>query len=119
MPSVQLPNVGLNYDWDDGESGIKVQMDENWATVDNLLQIGVISRVVATPPGSPVDGDRYIIATSATGDWVGQDGNLARWNEHTSLWEIYAPRVGWLAFVEAEDVLTVYKSTGWASGLAI
>ena len=35
--------------------------------LDGLVQLAVISRVLTAPPGSPVDGDRYIVASSATG----------------------------------------------------
>jgi len=32
---------------------------------------------LAAPPASPADGDRYNVASGATGDWVGWDLNVA------------------------------------------
>jgi hypothetical protein len=43
--------------------------------LDLLVQAAVIS-ITNTPPGSPVDGDAYIIGTSPTGAWAGRANNL-------------------------------------------
>lgn len=37
-----------------------------------VVQKGVINATTATPPGSPTEGDAYIVATSPTGAWVGK-----------------------------------------------
>lgn len=37
----------------------------------------LVSLVVATPPGSPTEGDVYYVPASPTGAWVGQTGKLA------------------------------------------
>lgn len=34
-------------------------------------------------------------------------------------WVFYTPRVGWLAFVKDEEVLSVYKAGGWSAGVAM
>lgn len=38
---------------------------------------GVINMTTATPPGSPTDGDAYVIAASPTGAWAGRAGSIA------------------------------------------
>ncbi len=46
----------------------------------NLLQAvinGVISQGDTTPPGSPTEGDAYIVGSSATGAWAGRDDCIA------------------------------------------
>jgi hypothetical protein len=77
----------------------------------------VKDRDLATPPGSPANGDRYIVAASGTGAWVGQDAKVAVWNG--SAWVFYTPKVGWLAYIEDEQKITAYKVTGWSAGVAI
>lgn len=50
-------------------------------TIDALLQCAVISMGETDPPATGADGDLYIVAGlggTATGDWAGQEGNLAR-----------------------------------------
>jgi len=35
------------------------------------------------------------------------------------VWEFHAPRIGWLCYVEDEDLLSAYKATGWSPGISI
>lgn len=35
------------------------------------------------------------------------------------VWEYHAPKVGWLAFIAAEDKLAVYKTGGWSAGVPV
>ena len=54
-----------------------VTLNESLRAIDGLVQASILSRLEADPPISPSEGDRYLVATSATGDWAGQEGNLA------------------------------------------
>lgn len=81
--------------------------------VDSLIQgldwqESVLDRDLATPPGGPTTGDRYIVAATATGAWVGQEEKIAEWNG--SSWDFITPDEGTAVFVEDEDVLVVYSS---------
>jgi len=78
--------------------------------LDALVQLSVIDRDLATPPGSPTAGDRYIVASSATGDWAGEEGNIAAYQD--GAWAFYTPQNGWLCLVEDENQLLKYN-TGW------
>ena len=49
--------------------------------LDGLVQLSVLDRDLTAPPGSPADGDRYIVASGATGDWAGWDLNVALWTD--------------------------------------
>ncbi len=113
MPAKQEPNIGINYGWAGGESGINLQLDENWRAIGALLQLSVISKTTDVPT-TPVDGDRYIIPSGATGAWSSHDGKVARYNEAT--WEIYTPLKGWLAYIDDEAVDGQYQffdGTNW------
>jgi hypothetical protein len=39
--------------------------------LDALVQPIVESRVIATPPGAPVEGEAYLVPPGATGTWGG------------------------------------------------
>ena len=46
-----------------------VTHNEALRLLDGLVQLSVLDRDLMAPPGSPADGDRYIVASGATGDW--------------------------------------------------
>ena len=54
-----------------------VTHNEALRLLDGLVQLSVLDRHLTAPPGSPADGDRYIVAAGATGDWAGWDLNIA------------------------------------------
>mgnify|MGYP005851319731 CR=1 FL=1 len=111
------PNLGLNYGWTLGESGWHTGMDANIKRLGAVVGLSVASRTVATPPASPAEGDRYIVPSAATGAWAGKTNQIAvRIN---GAWEFHVPRVGWLCYIEDEEALAVYKTTGWSAGIAI
>ena len=45
-----------------------VNHNEALRILDGLVQLSVLDRVLSEPPGSPADGDRYIVGSGATGD---------------------------------------------------
>lgn len=66
-------------------------------------------------PTSPTPGALYIVQGTPTGSWA-----TAGYDEHDVLeadgnggWIEHNPQVGWQAYVTDENVLTVYKLTGW------
>ncbi|MET4130641.1 DUF2793 domain-containing protein [Roseovarius sp. MBR-6] len=88
-----------------------VTHNEALRLLDGLVQLSVIGRDLAAPPTSPVDGDRYIVASGATGDWAGWDLNVALWSD--GAWLRLPPRTGWRVWVEDERLLLVYDGVGW------
>ncbi|PKQ10796.1 MAG: hypothetical protein CVT70_17685 [Alphaproteobacteria bacterium HGW-Alphaproteobacteria-1] len=88
-----------------------VTHNEALRLLDGLVQLSVIDRDLAAPPTSPVDGDRYIVGSGATGDWAGWDLNVALWTD--GAWMRLPPRTGWRAWVEDEDLLLVFEGAGW------
>ncbi|MCI1193660.1 DUF2793 domain-containing protein [Calidifontimicrobium sp. SYSU G02091] len=117
MPATTDPNLGLSYGWTTGESGWGAGMNANLKRIGALLGLSVKDRDLTAPPASPADGDRYIIPAGATGAWAGKTNQIAV--RIGGAWEYYSPAIGWLAFVEDENVLAVYKSSGWSAGVSI
>lgn len=111
------PNLGLTYGWTLGESGWHTGMDANLKRLGAIVGLSVKDRDLTAPPASPADGDRYIIPTGATGAWSGKTDQIAV--RVAGGWEYYTPKVGWLAYVEDEAVLSVYKTSGWSAGVTV
>ncbi|QFS86634.1 MULTISPECIES: DUF2793 domain-containing protein [unclassified Marinobacter] len=110
MPAKQEPNIGINYGWTGGESGINLQLDENWRAIGALLQLTVLSKTSGVP-ASPNPGDRYIVPIGATGVWAGLDNKVVRYIE--GVWEVYTPLNGWLAYVSDEDLFHQFNGSIW------
>jgi hypothetical protein len=58
-------------------------------TLDVLASCSVLDRDLTAPPGSPAEGDCYLVATGGTGDWSGHDGDLAAYQG--GAWRFYPP----------------------------
>ena len=93
-----------------------VTHNEAIRALDALVQLSVKDRDLATPPGAPVDGDRYIVAASPSGAWAGQVGKIAAWQD--GAWLFYAPVVGWLAWVDDETAVLAWDGTDWVNPTA-
>lgn len=77
----------------------------------------VKSRTVATPPGSPSTGDRYIIASSPTGAWSGSANSIASWDG--TQWLIATPVVGSRVVNIADGALYQWDGTSWVSRIQL
>jgi hypothetical protein len=88
--------------------------------IDVLVQGAVKSKTLSSPPGSPVNGDRYIVAGSPTGAWSGQAKSIAVWTTDnpaspSGVWEFYAPKAGWLVYNVADATVYVYDGSTWGA----
>ena len=79
--------------------------------LDAVVQLSVLDRDLTAPPVSPADGDRYIVASAATGLWAGWDLNVATWVD--GVWMRLVPRPGWLAWIADEAAVAVWTGTIW------
>lgn len=113
MPGVAGPNLGVKFGWIDHENGWGGDMNVNLRGLDDLVHLAVVDKDLATPPGSPTEGQRYIVAASPTGAWVGHTGHIARW--FSGGWIFYVPKEGWRAWVSDEDVLYGFNGTSWGT----
>jgi NAD(P)-dependent dehydrogenase (short-subunit alcohol dehydrogenase family) len=54
-----------------------VTVNEGLLTVDGIVQCAIKERNRNDPPGTPADGDRYLVAAGASGAWLSHDGDVA------------------------------------------
>lgn len=108
-------NLGLLVNGAAGEEHYQELM-RFFRGLDVLVQPVVISASVTSPPGSPVNGDAYIVPSGATGAWAGHDGKIARWTTDPTVdvWEFILPAKGWQAKVQSGVSGVLYEYTGSA-----
>src|SRR6056297_934058 len=88
-----------------------VTHNEALRLLDGLVHLSVRGTARTEPPSSPNDGDRFLVAPGATGDWAGWDLSVALWTD--GAWLRLPPRTGWRAWVEDEGLLLVYDGASW------
>lgn len=112
-PSTTGPNLGLPLDIPLHSDGWDVPYNNAMLLLDTLLGGKVLSVVTATPPGSPDDGDAYVIAASPTGAWSGKAKNLTVY--HNSAWNFFPPKKGMRVLNLADSKFYYYNnSAAWA-----
>jgi hypothetical protein len=72
-----------------------VTHNEALQRLDAVTQL-VVQSEMSAPPGTPGDGDCFLIASTATGDWANQAGKLAF--RQDDAWIYISPREGWQAW---------------------
>lgn len=79
--------------------------------LDALTHTAVIDRDLNTPPGSPNDGDLYIVASGGTGAWDAWDLNIAYYVD--GAWMKIVPKAGMIVWLDDEAKLVVYNGSAW------
>lgn len=110
MPSRTLPNLGLTGFWDLHSGGWKPGMDSNLLTLSALVQPVVKSATTALP-GSPTDGDVYIVPSSA-----GSNPNKIAIRDNGA-WTYVTPKTGWEVYVIDTASRLRWSGTAWAAAL--
>lgn len=109
-PNLVLPYLAAN------QSQKHVTVNEALRRLDALVQVTVQSAALATPPGSPTEGQRWILPAAPIGAWSGHAGQIAAWQD--GVWAFYAPLDGWTAIDVSTDTLLLYNAgTGIWTGL--
>lgn len=75
---------------------------------------GVLSSTLATPPGAPTTGDKYIVPVGGLVGWTGQDAKIAEWDGAS--WAYTNPAAGMIAWDRANHYLVGYDAGGWQRG---
>ena len=79
--------------------------------LDALVQVGIISRELNSPPNNPDNGARYIVSDNARGDWAGKENQIAAFQDEA--WAFYTPQDGWLVWSIPENLILVFQNNNW------
>jgi len=102
-----------------GELLPDVTLNETLRLIDTLVQLAIVDRDLNAPPGSPAEGQRWIVkaSPSPTGAWAGHGNHVAAWQDGG--WVFCVPQAGWFAYVIDESALVAWNGTAWVSALAM
>jgi hypothetical protein len=112
----ESPNFSLPY-IDASQAQPAVTHNEALRAIDALLQLAVLDRDLTSPPATPANGERWIVADGASDDWEGHDGEIAAWLD--GAWRFFAPHVGWFAYVADDSALLAWDGDAWVSALEV
>ena len=115
-PQTTTPNLVMS-EIHDAQSAKHITHNDALRTLDSLVQAVIIDRDLTAPPGSPSDGDNYIVGASATGDWSTHDDEIAYYK--SSAWEFNVPAEGWLVYAQDENELLIYNGSAWVTLVTI
>jgi len=94
-----------------GQGQKHITHNEALQTLDALVQPVVESRIVAAPPGTPLEGEAWLVPANATGTWAGHGGEIAAWQANA--WHFLDPAPGWTLYCLADSALLVFDGVGW------
>lgn len=109
-PLLGMPEIA------ESQSSKYITHNEALRIIDALVHLAPIDKDLTSPPGSPSDGDLYIVGPSATGGWSGHDDDIAYYS--SSSWIFITPQEGMQAWMQDEDSFYTFEgaSAGWVQG---
>lgn len=106
---VNTPKFGVLQHTEGGSSGEIVANDAQ-NVFDTFTSLNIKDRDLTSPPGSPAEGDAYIVGGTGSGAWLGQDNDVAY---YFNGWLFLTPFEGLRAYIADEDVTLVHNGTDW------
>ncbi|MCT4654466.1 MAG: DUF2793 domain-containing protein [Cohaesibacter sp.] len=81
--------------------------------LDMVAQASVLDAGLSVPPSGPKEGDCYLVAAGASGDWTGKENHIAAWRG--SDWIFATPQAGWRVWDLDSQTLLIYGDGNWQS----
>jgi hypothetical protein len=91
---------------------ISTEIDDARAAVVEWTN-SVITQTLSTPPGTPTEGDRYIVKATGLGDWAGHDNDIAEYDGED--WVFTEPVSGSATIVDDETIVYVFSGSAWVA----
>lgn len=88
--------------------------------LDTLVMASVLDKDRTAPPGTPAEGDCYIVAGgggTATGTWTGWEKRIVRYQD--GAWRSFLPGGtgnGWMVWVQDESTFYAFNGSSWVAG---
>lgn len=96
---------------DAAQSQKHVTHNEAIIALDALVHLAVKARNVAAPPGSPAEGDRYLVPSGATGAFASHVNAIAAFDNGG--WAFLPAKAGWRVYVEGEGLFLLFDGAAW------
>ncbi len=111
-----LPNLGLPF-FQPEQNDLDLAYNDAMVALDTLVMLSVIDRDHSTPPGSPEEGDRYLVKATGSGAFAGWNDYVVVYSE--GQWMQFPPRVGWTCYVQDEAALLAWDGDAWQPALDV
>lgn len=96
----------------EGQSGAENVVNTNDNIVDALLHAMMLGWATNTPPGSPAQGDCYLVGSSPTGAWAtGFANKIAAY--YGTAWIAITPRKGMVVWDDSTTSQRWYDGSAW------
>ncbi len=105
------PRWGLTY-MVAGQTHKHVTVNEALRSIDSLANPRVLDRDLTDPPANPSEGDSYLPASPATGDWAGHEGAIVTFQD--GAWAVTTPPDGTVVWVVDEKAALVRDGGAWS-----
>lgn len=110
------PRYGFRYGWADDDNDWAAAdaengMNRNLEYQEMTLWASVVNSSTNAPPGSPANGDCYIVSSAGSGAWVGQNLTFTYWNGTD--WMFLTPANGMTVWNQAASRMMLYKNGAW------
>lgn len=79
--------------------------------LDVLVHLTVEDNTQTTPPTDATDGQCYVVADGATGDWSGRATQIAVRKDQA--WHFYIPTEGWTCWLRSRNAMMVFEGYSW------
>ncbi len=116
------PRLGVPY-IAEGQDDKETAHSEGVNRFETMIQLSVKDRDLSDPDdlGSPtrdafVNGDLYLVPSGATGNWSGQDDDIAAYYDG---WIFLTPNEGWRVWIEDEDRTLLWDGSAWIHYLPV
>lgn len=95
------------------KNSLEYQIDEK--ITQRILDVDEdpVINILNTPPGSPSDGDRYIVDSSPTGAWVGHTDDITTYDSGSTSWMFNTPVEGTTVWNQTSNSYIFYDGGVW------
>ena len=93
-------------EWEQGQAQPAATVNEALRWLECFAQLSAID-MTNTPPGTPADGDCYIVGTAGTGDFAGHNREVALYMG--TAWAFRTAPPGSIAWLQDESAHRVYR----------
>jgi len=88
-----------------------VSHNEALRVLDAVVHLAVLNHTLSSPPATVAVGDRYIVASGASGLWAGHSDEIAYFEGLD--WVFFVPQPGWRAEILSDSRSLVYDGSSW------